>query len=209
MTSCIKEKLPSLETLGILGITTNSATSGGYITSDGGKDVVSRGIIWNDKQAPSLQIHTGLTMDGANIGVFTSDLTNLSPGTVYYVRAYATNSVGTAYGNEVAFSTNEVVKATITTASISSITTNTATSGGFIVNDGGETVTEKGVCWNTSANPTTASFRTTNGFGNENFTSILLNLHPSTTYYIRAYATNSAGTAYGNELSFLTASSAP
>jgi hypothetical protein len=207
--SCTRTESPSLETLSILDITTNSATGGGYIKSDGGEDVVSRGIVWSDKQNPSLQSHIGLTMDETGIGVFTSSLTNLLPGTAYYVKAYATNLNGTSYGQEVKFETNEVAQVILTTASISGITNISATSGGFIVDDGGGTVTEKGVCWSTSTNPTTSNFRTTDGFGNDSFTSILLNLQPGITYYVRAYATNSAGLVYGNELIFRTATSAP
>jgi hypothetical protein len=203
--SCTRNEAPSLETLSILDITTNSATGGGYIKSDGGDPVVSRGIVWDNEQNPSLQSHSGLTMDGEDIGVFTSSITSLSPNTAYYVKAYATNVSGTAYGQEIRFTTNEVTQVIITTASISSVTHNSATTGGYIVNDGGGTITEKGICWNTNMHPTTDNSRTTNGFGSEDFTSIMLNLQPRTIYYVRAYATNSSGTAYGNELSFITA----
>jgi len=205
--SCNRNESPSLETLSILEITTNSATGGGYISSDGGNEVVSKGIVWNDSQDPSLQSHKGLTMEGTGIGVFTSSMTNLSPSTVYYVKAYATNINGTNYGQEVRFTTNEVKLATLTTASVSAITDNSATSGGYIVDTGGGSIIEKGVCWSTNLHPTIAGSRTTNGYGNENFTSNLIELQPNTVYYIRAYAINSAGTNYGNELSFLTADS--
>ena len=94
---------------------------------------------------------------------------------------------------------------TLNTTAISSITSTTASSGGNTINDGGGTITAKGVCWSTSPNPTTANSKTTDGSGTANFTSSITSLSHSTTYYVRAYATNSAGTGYGNQLSFTTA----
>jgi uncharacterized protein (TIGR02145 family) len=94
--------------------------------------------------------------------------------------------------------------ATISTLPIGNITSTSATSGGNITNNGGTPVTQRGVVWGLSPNPTTANNSTTNGSGTGIFTSNLTSLTASTTYYVRAYATNSAGTAYGNELSFIT-----
>jgi uncharacterized protein (TIGR02145 family) len=93
---------------------------------------------------------------------------------------------------------------TLTTAEISSITTTSAITGGNIVNDGGDKVSSCGVCWNTSGNPTTANSKTSDSNGKESFSSSLTQLIPNTYYTVRAYATNSAGTGYGNELSFVT-----
>jgi len=88
---------------------------------------------------------------------------------------------------------------------VTSITTTTATGGGQISNDGGAEVTVRGVCWSTSQNPTTADNKTSTGTGEGSFNSLITGLTPSTTYYLRAYATNSIGTAYSNEISFITA----
>ncbi|MEJ5302013.1 MAG: fibronectin type III domain-containing protein [Bacteroidales bacterium] len=93
---------------------------------------------------------------------------------------------------------------TVTTTSLSNITSTSATGGGNVTSDGGATVTARGVCWNTSPNPTLANNFTTDGSGTGSFTSSLTGLSPNTTYYVRAYATNAAGTAYGNEVSFTT-----
>ena len=93
---------------------------------------------------------------------------------------------------------------TVTTTVVSNITDTTATSGGNVTSDGGAPVTARGVCWNTSSNPTTADNHTTDGSGTGTFVSYLTGLTPNTLYYVRAYATNSVGTAYGNELSFTT-----
>ena len=128
-------------------------------------------------------------------------------GTTYYVRAYAINSAGTAYGSQVSFSTSQcpVNLPTVTTSSVTNIGQTSATSGGNVTSDGGATVTARGVCWSTSANPTTADSKTIDGSGTGSFTSSLNGLVPNTTYYVRAYATNSVGTAYGNQESFTTA----
>jgi hypothetical protein len=95
---------------------------------------------------------------------------------------------------------------TITTNSITSITSNSAKCGGYIINDGGSTVIARGVCWSTSQNPTINNCKTSDGTGTGSFTSDLTGLNVGNTYYIRAYATNLAGAAYGNEISFVTLS---
>jgi len=94
--------------------------------------------------------------------------------------------------------------ATLTTSAVSSLTNISATSGGNITDDGGANITTRGVCYSINTNPTTADNITNDGNGTGSFTSNLSGLTTSTTYYVRAYATNSAGTAYGNELSFTT-----
>ncbi len=90
----------------------------------------------------------------------------------------------------------------ITTTAITSITDTTAVSGGKSVADGGDTITARGVCWNTTGTPTTSDSHTSNGTGTTDYSSSLTGLTASTTYYVRAYATNSIGTTYGDELTF-------
>ena len=92
----------------------------------------------------------------------------------------------------------------LTTEAVSSITKTTATSGGNVTFDGGARVTVRGVCWSTSQMPTIANSKTTNGTGVGSFISNIAGLSPGTTYYVRAYATNSAGTGYGSAMSFTT-----
>jgi hypothetical protein len=196
--------LPTLTTTIVSGITTNSAISGGAITNDGGAAVTARGLVWNTATAPTTSLATKTT-DGSGIGDFPSAITNLTPSTNYYARAYATNSVGTGYGNEITFTTGAVVLPTLTTTVVSGITTNSAISGGTINNDGGGTITARGVVWSTTQNPTiTLTTKTNDGVNTGTYTSNLTNLAPNTTYFIRSYATNSAGTSYGNQLSFTT-----
>jgi uncharacterized protein (TIGR02145 family) len=197
--------IPSLTTNAATSITTNSAISGGNVTSDGGEIVTARGICYATTNNPT--ITNNIVSGGSGTGIFTTNLTGLTPGTTYYVRAYATNSLGTAYGNEISFTTTSVSLPVLTTTNISSITSNTAISGGNITSDGGAFVSVRGVCWSTSPNPTIAlSTKTTNGANTGSYTSNIIGLTAGTTYYVRAYATNSIGTAYGNEISFTTTS---
>jgi uncharacterized protein (TIGR02145 family) len=94
----------------------------------------------------------------------------------------------------------------VITTSLSSITSTTATSGGTILSNGGLNITDKGVVWSTSPNPTTSlSTKTNDGTGSDHFSSYITGLTSSVTYYVRAYATNAIGTAYGNELTFTSA----
>ncbi|MGY0039041.1 hypothetical protein [Pedobacter sp. NJ-S-72] len=123
---------------------------------------------------------------------FTSTLDQLLPNKTYYVRAYAVNSAGVGYGEEVSFKTFTL--ASLITTPASSITSITAVSGGDIFSDGGDKVTKSGVVWNTSGNPTIESgTKTQNGVGIGTFIDPIKDLMGSTTYYVRAYAVNKAG----------------
>jgi uncharacterized protein (TIGR02145 family) len=195
--SCIEG--PTVSTSGISANTPTSAVSGGDVTSDGGAKVTERGVCWNTSTSPTTANHK--SSDGAGTGVFTSTLSNLSPGVTYYVRAYATNSKGTVYGNEITFTTAASLSA-ITTTDVSAVTTTSATSGGNIITDGGGAITARGVCWSTTINPMVTNSKTTDGTGTGSFTSAITGLTPGSKYYVRAYVTNSAGTSYGNEISF-------
>ena len=199
-TSCKKTDIPSLTTTLISSITTTSASSGGNITDDGGAEVTARGVCWGTAAKP--EITGSKTSDGKGIGSFTSSITGLTPNTKYYVRAYATNSEGTAYGNEQTFTTNQVVGATVTTTKPSSITSTTAASGGNISDDGGAPITARGVCWGAAVNPVATGLHTSDATGTGTFTSSITGLTPGATYHVRAYATNSFGTTYGLDEQF-------
>ncbi|MBR4198174.1 MAG: hypothetical protein IKQ94_05305 [Bacteroidales bacterium] len=199
-------QFPTVTTTVASSITSNSATSGGHVTSDGGSAVTARGVCWGTSQNPTL--NNSHTSDSSGTGIFTSSLTGLTAGTTYYVRAYAINSVDTAYGNQITFTTTAVAP-TVTTTAASNITSTTATSGGNVTSDGGDSVTARGVCWSTSQNPTVRGNHTSNGSGTGSFTSSLTGLTAGTTYYVRAYAINSNDTAYGNQITFTTTAVAP
>ena len=193
--------LPTVTTTTVTNITQTTATSGGNVTSDGGATVTAKGVCWSTTSNP---VVTGShTTDGSGLGTFVSYITGLTGQTLYHVRAYATNSFGTSYGSDLTFTTINL--STVTTTAVTNITKTTATSGGNVISSGGSTVTERGVCWSPFPNPTTADYHTSDGTGTGTFVSNLTSLTSSTLYYVRAYATNYAGTAYGNEISFTTA----
>ena len=192
---------PTVTTTAASSITTTTATSGGNVTSDGGSPVTARGVCWSTSPNPTVSYNR--TVDGSGTGTFTSSISGLVAGTTYYVRSYATNAAGTAYGNQITFTTT-ILPPTVTTTAASGITLATATSGGNVTSDGGSAVTAKGVCWGTSSNPTVSGNHTTDSSGTSSFTSRLTGLTAGTTYYLRAYATNTAGTSYGNQISFTT-----
>jgi hypothetical protein len=101
--TCGSASLPTVTTTSAIAITSTGATTGGNVTSDGGASVTARGVAYGTSQSPTTANST--TSNGTGTGVFNSTLTGLTASTLYYVRAYATNSVGTAYGNEVSFMT--------------------------------------------------------------------------------------------------------
>ena len=196
--------IPTAITHSVSDITANTANCGGSVISDGGATVAGKGVCWSTSPNPT--IADSHTVDGSGTGVFTSAMAGLSPNTQYYVRAYATNSVGTGYGNEVMFTTaSPIILPSVTTLPVSTITDYAASCGGNVISDGGATVTVRGVCWSTSHNPTIAENHTTDGTGTGNFISNITGLSASTTYYVRAYAINSVGVAYGEEVIFTTA----
>lgn len=201
---------------GIVTLTVNApssvaaatATAGGTIGDDGGAAVTARGVCWGTSQNPTTG-SVGKTTDGSGTGSYSSSLTGLSPNTVYYVRAYATNAVTTSYSsNQESFRTKDG-NAVLTTNLISGVMAATATSGGSITDDGGSAVTERGICWGTNTGPTTAGSHAASGTGTGSFSASLSALLPNTTYYVRAYAKNIIRTTYGNERSFTTKNGIP
>jgi hypothetical protein len=192
------------QTTAVTGITGSGGNSGGNVSSDGGSMVTERGIVYSTTNPPTTS-HSKVT-SGSGTGSFTASMSGLNPGTLYYVRAYAINSIGTGYGPTRSFTTDNISSPSVTTASISSVTTTTASSGGNVTATGGAPVSNRGVVWNTSGSPTISSYNgiTSNGSGTGTYSSSLTGLSPNTTYYVRAYATNSAGTGYGSQLSFIT-----
>lgn len=199
--------LATLSTVSISSITFSTATANSSVSSDGGSSITQRGVCWNTSSSPT--ISNNRTTNGSGLGSFSSSLSGLSQGTTYFVRAYATNSAGTAYGAQTSFTTTALQLATISTTAVSSISDNSASAGGSVLADGGSAVFQKGVCWSTTSNPTISNSYTNNGSGIGNFASSVTGLNANTLYYLRAYATNSAGTSYGSSISFLTLLSSP
>jgi hypothetical protein len=302
----------------VTSVTQTTASSGGTVVSNGGATVTVSGIAWSTTANPTTA-NTKTTDGWAIGGPWADSMTGLIPNTTYHVRAYATNSVGTAYGADVTFTTatatctlpwggsiasgssatayqaasvisplactsqsrtctNGVLSGTytnqscsvipapctlpwggliasgnsttayqassvtapatctsqsrtctngtlsgtyanqgcvvnpataiptVTTRSVTSVTQTTASSGGTVVSNGGATVTVSGIAWSTTANPTTANTKTTDGWAiGGPWADSMTGLIPNTTYHVRAYATNSVGTAYGADVTFTTA----
>ncbi len=202
MLSCIEEAdVPEVITSEVTDVGPRTAKCGGNIVSDHGDPVSRRGVCWSTHSNPTTSDYA--TSDGSGVGYFSSSLTNLSQNTTYYVRAYATNGRGTAYGEVKTFKINTSAPQ-VTTSNVTNITTSTAKCGGVVVSDNGDPVTRRGVCWSTSSNPTVSNSTTYDGTGVGSFNSTLTGLSQNTTYYVRAYATNSQGTTYGAQKTFKT-----
>lgn len=202
-----KQSTNALNTLLISNILQTSATVSGVVNTDNGSYIYARGICFDINGNPTIE-NSKQSDSNPQTGNFTCILSNLKAGTTYYARAYATNDFGTAYGNVVSFTTKEATLPVISsTTSAYSITQSSATSGGIITSDGGANITSRGVCWsNTTSNPSIVNNKTIDGIGTGTFTSYVTGLTPSTTYYLRAYATNSKGTVYGDVKIFTTQS---
>lgn len=207
--SCSKIEMPkpTIVTLAIMSITESSAVSGGVISSDNGSKVTDRGICWSPKPNPTLK-DSVIKDEGVGTGTFNIDLTNLNSSTTYYVCAFATNDGGTAYGDELSFTTQNGIIG-ISTDAASSITRTSANVAGTISGDGGANVTERGVFWSTSVNPAISGQKIVINNGTGNFSKDMTDLTPNTTYYYCAFATNIIGTVFGNEVSFTTLAGIP
>ena len=166
--------------------------------SDGGAAISVNGLCWSLLANPT--INDAKIVNATGNGTFTVSLTGLASGTSYHVRAYASNSVGTSYGSEVIFTTPTLPVVSTSGATATSATT--AVFGGEVTSDGGSTVTSKGLCWSTNLKPTVSDNMTTNGTGIGSFSSNISGLITGTSYHIRAFATNSVGTVYGDDVAF-------
>lgn len=301
LSSCKKEEVPVLTTTEITSITGSSAKSGGNITDEGSSRVIARGVCWSTNQLPT--ILDKKTSDSTGGGSFSSSIGDLERFTTYYVRAYATNGLGTTYGNQVSFTSHclwaqvpimldlispvngaieQPINPTLnwaymkagnngrfdvyfgtspdptakiatnlssTSVTLSGLDLNTtyywkifgwessypcnnittdiwhfytggptppkvstivvpeytytsATVGGYATSEGGLIITEWGVYWGTSQNPESTGTKLQIGSGTGSFSTSLSGLNPNTTYFVKAYATNLVGTAYGSQVSF-------
>ena len=203
-TTTDQQDKPTVETVEATNITMTTATVEGNVTNDGGSPVTERGICYSIYENPTLS--DSVRLAGTGIGRFYCEMSNLTNATTYYIRAFATNSEGTSFGDVITIRTVEhPMLATVTTDEVSDITINTAVCGGNVLNDGFAEVTERGICYATHEEPTVFDYKVVGGEGLGLFQCRMSGLEMLTTYYVRAYAKNSEGYAYGNEVTFVTA----
>lgn len=186
--------LPEVRTLDVTDITATSAKAHGEVTDEGASPVTERGICWSaTNPIPTIADEHGDI--GTGLGTYEVNLTNLTPGTTYYVRAYAKNNQSDepVYGTSKSFDT-EATCPTVETVGIDGTTVS-----GNVTDDGGASITERGVCWSTNDDPTLhyAPYSTA---GTGLYSVELNDLEPGKTYKVKAYARNSVCPAYGEEL---------
>lgn len=202
---------PTVSTPSSTNILTSSASLGGNITSTGGALLTETGVYYSTTAGFADGTGTKVTASATGTGTFTTSVTGLIASTIYYFKAYATNSAGSSYSTQGSFVTSTPV--IVVAPTISSPTTQTANSTNAIVsanvtNNGGGILTERGFYWSTTngfadgagtkitvAGTSTGSFSTTIG-----------SLSTATTYYFKGFATNSAGTVYTSQANFTTTS---
>ncbi|NLE30200.1 MAG: hypothetical protein GX629_11080, partial [Phycisphaerae bacterium] len=179
---------PLVTTSAVSNIQALTATGNGNITDLDGENVTAYGVCWNTTGSPT--ISDSKTNEGAAsaTGPFTTEMSGLSANTTYYVRAYATNTSGTGYGDEVSFTTLALLPTVTTTSAVLNGSTE-FDAGGTVASEGMSVVTARGVCWNTTGSPTINDSKTTDGTGTGAFTSSVTGLTKGVTYYYRAYAT--------------------
>ena len=192
---------PSVATKGYSKTTATSAELFGDVTDDNGEEITERGFVWVKGSSTPTLSNNRIQATGTT-GEYSAVFDDIIPNQVYSYRAYATNSKGTSYGDVMSLEIIVSLPAVVT-SSVSDITDNSAVCGGVITDDGGGDILAKGVVWSRRENPTIAlSTKTDDGFGVSVFTSQMFDLLSGTTYYVRAYATNAAGTSYGEDMTF-------
>lgn len=197
---------PQIDGLRIIGDGPYSVICYCTLKSDGGFPVKSQGICWGTKQNPDIYgLHT---IENPQIGEFSSKISDLVSNTTYYFRAYATNTEGTTYSEQMFYEVG-ASKAEIQLTNVILDRSNSATCSYVVISDGGEQITENGICWSTASIPTINDNKCFGGKGMGNFTSSIANLPLGSTIYIRAYAINTLGTTYSNQMTILTPSGIP
>lgn len=194
-----------LTTTAATSITSTTATSGAYNISGFSLGSISAsGVCWSTSASPSPTVGvSNFTLNTIIGSVFTSYITGLIAGTTYYVRSYITSGGTDYYGNQISFTTSSVLPIVTTTSTIASITISGATVSGNVASSGGSTVTDRGIQYSLLPNMTSPG-TSASGTGTGAFSSTLTGLTLGTTYYVRAYATNTTGTSYGAIYNFTT-----
>jgi hypothetical protein len=205
--------LPSITTDNVIQTPCSFANSGGFdvastVVNDGGETIIRRGICFgtnsNLTTSNSLTVDDGTygTNGGSLVGADTTMITGLLSGTQYYFRSFAVNVKGTSYGQVISYTTPVVTLPNINTLPTTNISVSSATLNADLIDFGNDPCSlsnQFGVCYGTSPNPTTNNTVSYNSPSTN-----VQGLQPNTTYYVRAFATNSIGTSYGNQVTFTT-----
>lgn len=202
---------PTVTTQACTGVTGTSATGNGNITNTGGDNATIRGFCYKVGTTGDPTTADDKVYDTGSFGTgaFNKTIPNLTPGESYRVRAYAINPQGTGYGTTVQLVATTPID--LTTQAVTEIGSITAKGNGTITDLHGENATKRGFCWSTSEAPTVAdsTVEESGSFGTGAFNLIMTGLSPGVLYYVRAYAYNSAGYAYGTQVDFTTDKVAP
>ncbi len=204
----LASEMPVVTTSAVSDVLASSAVCGGNVLTDGGLPVTARGLCYSSTN-PTPTVADNVTTDGTGTGEFITTILGLNSVTTYYVRAYATNTLGTSYGEVRSFTTVVPTAPVVTTSPVTDILPHTATFHGEVVSNGGAMLSARGFCYGTSHNPTVEGDHTNDGTTAGVFESTVTTLAPTTTYYVRAYATNIVGTVYGEETSFTSSTTPP
>lgn len=181
----------------------------GRIINVGDGEIREHGFCWSESANPTINDPVTRLGRRSAEGTFISTIADYAMDRLYYFRAYITDDAGTHYGGVLTFQTPPPELPVVITLPVSGITMNSAKTGGEVVSDGGAEVTASGVCWSTSPGPTVSDNLIPAANRTGAFTVTLEGLFCSTTYYVRAYATNEAGTGYGEEMSLTTETCVP
>jgi len=193
-------KKPNVVTTNATNLGALTATLNGNITDNGGSEIKEKGFLIGTDQNPISKIDV-TTNDSIK---YYYELKDLKFNTKYYFKAYATNIKGASYGETLSFTTADYLLATLTSDEPKNISYTSVQLTSTITDDGGDNVSERGFCLNTSPNPTISNIKIPNGKGKGAYSTVVTQLKDETTYYIRAYAINSKGVSYGKEYTFKT-----
>jgi len=194
--------LPTLTTNAVTNVTSTFATLGGNITDAGIPAYTERGVVYATTENPTVDDYIA-AITGTETGNYSIEVCDLTPNTTYYFRAYTINAAGIAYGEQVSFTTPGILP-TLTTNAVTNVTSTCATLGGNITDAGIPAYIERGVVYATTPNPTTNdNIAKVTGTETGNYSIGVCDLSPNTTYYVRAYAINAEGIAYGEQVSFI------
>lgn len=195
----IPTDLPTINNPEISGILNTTALCRFTVNSTGGTSITEKGICWSINENPT--IYDNKIVSTSLLATSEINISGLTPQTTYFIRAYAINNSGISYSNQIQITTNNFTIPTVKTLSATyNASTNKINCVVNISSNGGCALVERGVCWSTKPNPTIADSKFSSGITVGQFYGLISDVNINNKYYIRGYATNCMGTAYGEEL---------